>query len=1215
MIQSTEVSGWVAGAYSAFISATGDPAFGVSLEQYNLSLALRAAGGGAGGTLATFDAIVCGSVLIRAWPDTDKIVVETMATEDSVNQSWSSQNVTATDIDTTVAISLAVSGDNARVFWYDGDTVKYNDTTDNGATWGAADTVVAVPDLEFLAAATLSRVHCLTRTTKNNLQFHTLKLNGSWSDTASQLYWPFTPTSFDVVEGSQVDDGAAFINDTIGMTTDLPPMIGVKVVNTELVHTLERVQGVVVFRYQNGRYSDHLNVDVMDNVPSPPSRHSLRLSSYDGWLFMTYVRKDGTATGYVHESIALSRSRDGVSWELPYLLAKFSDGPAVLLKRSNHAYIVDSSVTYRSFSVGYTGDAKIAQDISEDVLSINTKMGDIQEVQLTIGNPEQVLDSSVPFSNDAILQARIELGYYLSDIATVQQVLLADVDVITGSKKLPTDHVVISGRDILSRLTTVRADYVQEWETQQAGGDNFKSADETDYSGMRRTAVYSGYWKTPAGENLLALLSSKNPGVAFNTYVRDAWNGAIQSGVIVPNTDIGDYAGVCFRAYDKENLWYAAYKPDSDRLVLVERRQDDDSVKTYIQPGWTFNTQYYIMARFRYGLIWVYTSTDGVTWTQAIEYECAGVPSAADWTFGNLPNLTGRMGYVGYGFTAAGVDPGYDFALPPLGLPGDLDDGGTGEYLGAGGEGGFAYTPNALAEVPVWTDWNEGLDDSDWVRSVCQDPGDPEAAVAIDATGAIFTTDDWRGVFEWSKALSLADMVTLIAGSVGYTPLSAVAVDVKAFICGASTMLFAVAQYRAEDDYHWRTCVLRSPDFGNTWAAGSPVPGRDEDPLFMYEDRGDFPTAGHEGIGELACDGSRLYYCAQSPRGGKITTLSSFNYSDDWGETWRPVALYSGGSIVENPGPACAKISSAGRLYVVPWNPDASTIGTGGGVADELFQRVEGVYWGAGACWDDPDKHDGEAVASISPLGSTWSYTVYVGVTTKSIEPDEPACGNSTRLIRVQTDRLDPIGGWTLVPELSYLATDATSYFASHVVEDAEAVRVTVDGRRVTMPFLIDAYIMAVPYEGPEDEDSFWNPFGADPILGFGDSPEFGEAILEEKQLVEGDGIARYRGMFDVLADDAWCALQIASGGSRTSETVVLIDDAAKATLKRPFRTIYGHPEDEDILYLGRSWIDGEEATVTYPQVVYISLDGGVSYHDGTGNISLESVVGFVVDY
>ncbi len=1211
MIQETEVSGWIANAYDAFISETGDPAFGVSLEQYNLSLALRYSGG-AGSNLATFDAIVCGSVLVRAWPDTDKVVIETMVTEDSVNQTWSSQNVVATDIDTTIAISLAVSGNTVRIFWYDGDTVKYNESVDNGAAWGGITTASAIADLEFLAASALTRVHCLTRTTKNNLRFHALKYNGSWSDTASQLYWPFTPTSFDAVAGGQVDDGAAATNDVIAMTTDLPPMIGVKVVNTELVHILERVQGVVVLRYQNGRYSDHLNMDVMDNVPSPPSRHSLRLSSYDEWLFMTYIRKDGTATGYVHESIALSRSRDGVSWELPYLLTKFSSGPAVLLKRGNHAYVVDSLVTYRSFSVGYTGDAKIAQDISEDVLSINTKMGDIQDVQLTVGNPEQVLDSTVPFSSDAILQARVELGYYISDVATVQQVLLADVDVITGSKKLPTDHIVIGGRDILSRLMTVRADYVQEWETQAAGGDNFESADDTDYSGMRRTAVYGGTWKTPAGENILALLSSQNPGVAFNTYVRDAQNGAIQSGVIVPSTDVGDYAGVCFRAYDKQNLWYTAYKPDADQLVLVERRQDADQVQTYVNMGWAFDTQYYIMARFRYGLIQVYTSTDGINWTESISFECSGIQSAADWTFGNLPNLTGRMGYVGYGYTAPGVDPGYDFIPPPLGLPDVLpDDGEAGEYLGAGGEGGFAYTANALAASPTWNDWNDDMDDSSWVGSVCQDPGDPEAAACIDATGAVYTTDDWRGVFSWSKALSIAALVTLIEAEIGVTPTAAHIVDVKAFVVGSNTMLFAVAEYKEAP--YWRTVVLRSPDFGNSWACGQPVPGKIDD-SYLYEDTGDDISVAARG--ELAWDGSRLYYCAQTPHVTGRAAFSCFNWSGDYGESWQTAGTYAGGNLTEDPGPACAKATSGGVLYVVPWNADNSTdnadedgnAGGGGSVGT-------GVYYGGPACWDGaPPGLSTAPVAVVENLGATTTYTAYASAAADSFTADH--CGD-TASINLTAEK--KVGGvWMFLAALSeispggsgvYIQTEATG------LTGFTALRVTMAGVSVTAPHIGIVSIVATTEDAMDDEDPIYDPYGADPKIGRAASPETDEDILTEKWLEDSDGIARYRGMFEILADDAWCALQIVSGGSRTSQTVVLVDDATKATLKRPFRTVYGHPEDEDILYLGRSWISGEEATPTYPQVVYISLDGGVSYHNATGDITLESVTGFVVDH
>ena len=62
--------------------------------------------------------------------------------------------------------------------------------------------------------------------------------------------------------------------------------------------------------------------------------------------------------------------------------------------------------------------------------------------------------------------------------------------------------------------------------------------------------------------------------------------------------------------------------------------------------GWTTETWYWIKVAFRYSYVWVYSSTDGITWTEEIAYEIAGVPTSAAWTWSEfvgrtIPNMDG----------------------------------------------------------------------------------------------------------------------------------------------------------------------------------------------------------------------------------------------------------------------------------------------------------------------------------------------------------------------------------------------------------------------------------------------------------------------------------------------------------------------------------------------------------------------------------------------
>jgi hypothetical protein len=351
--------------YAALLAATTDPTLEVVLEQYSLAFSSHDSDGHTS-AIDQFDAIVCDDVVVRAYRSAaDTLSIQTLATEDGGDESWSAAvDLAATDISATVPVSLATDGStDVRIFYYDATTeqIEYFENTAKGVgaagTWGASTLCIAAADLEFLAAAALTRVHYTRTTTENNRRLYVVSYNGSWSATASDVYWQLPIDSFDAVVGNQVDDGAAATNDIIVMSSYLPHIISRKIENTELIYTVNEVQGLVLFRYQNGRWNEHRIFDVVDEAPAFPSRRDLRLSKSGEWIFLTYFRDDGTAT-YSHTAIAISRSKDGIRWELPYLITQDIDATAILLKRGNHAYLLNSDDTYRSMSAGYSGDAK-----------------------------------------------------------------------------------------------------------------------------------------------------------------------------------------------------------------------------------------------------------------------------------------------------------------------------------------------------------------------------------------------------------------------------------------------------------------------------------------------------------------------------------------------------------------------------------------------------------------------------------------------------------------------------------------------------------------------------------------------------------------------------------------------------------------------------------------------------------------------------------------
>jgi len=704
MIQLSELAGWTQDIYNDFISEIEDPAFSFVLEAYNLDIStISQLGVGTVSESTAMDAIACDDVVIRVWPDIDKIYVNTLASENSSDQDWAESSLTATDIVFSVPPTLAVSGNTVRIFWYDNTGIKYFESTDKGSSWGAAQDVGNITDLIYVAATDLNTVHCAIMTAKDNTRLGVFEYDAAWSYTSSYVYWPFQPTSFDAIRGNQKDDWAAATNDIIGFTSDLPPMIGYRVDGTELVQYLERVQGVIFFRYQNGHWSDHFEMDVIDNIPASnvPARSNLRLTKYGEWMFATYKRVDGSEN-YNHSAIGLSRSKTGIHWEMPYLISA-ADACVALVKRGSHVYLVDSAGRkLRSPTVGYVDDPQLSYDVTERVMALDIRSGDLKELQITCANPQGVLDTILDQAR--MWQMRLSLGYYIDGVAQTVQAILADLESISRSRQIPTDHRILAGRNALGRPIALRTDYVREWQNTQIGGDNFDSIDDTKYSGLRHTANMAGHWE--AVNNELLLNANAEPGIAFNLQTSLVWNGSAQMAIKVSDTETSDFAGPVFRAHNKYNLWHLVYDADDDMINLVERRANEDTTHHSAGAmGWSIDTFYYLKVTCVYSYIYAYYSTDGVTWVYLFGHEVPGVPIDSTWTFDDVPIMRGSQGYIGHGYSdSTGLYPGPPWTPPPIDIP--IDPGWPDVCIFPTRLGGVWYTTgfsgDDVSAQPLW---------------------------------------------------------------------------------------------------------------------------------------------------------------------------------------------------------------------------------------------------------------------------------------------------------------------------------------------------------------------------------------------------------------------------------------------------------------------------------------------------------------------------------
>lgn len=614
-------------------------------------------------TKTNFDAVVAGTYLARAYVATiSDPVVERLASEAAGNEVWAAIACTVGDVDTGIDVSLASNGLVLRMFYYGtGGKIRYTECPDVSAdSFGAAVDVGAVANLIFLAAVSTTKVYYITKATTYNRRLHVYEYTGgAWVSTSSDVYYPFPIYAFDAV--------ALADEDLLVLAADLPPLIGSRAVGATVTTKIEIVQGLVSFRVRNGRWSDHALFDVIDNVDTSPARGYLRLSYYNSTLFAAYTRRGGK-DDHEYTKTVVARSGDGVGWEFPEFIDTVV-APAVILPRTDYLYVAAAASTYRSPCCAWAGQTPVELDITDNVLSLESQAAEIRSTTASLANVDDELGATLADSK-ARIQAVYELGYEKAATPLLVQVSLEDVIQRGEVHGRPGRWLSLTTQDYVGRLNRTRSDHAAEWPGLQGGRDSFNDPTGTGYGGLRHMAPYEGSWK--ASEGVCSLVSHNKQGIAASTLVSDALNGGAHTGFLLTYTNKGEYAGVAFHIHDKDNFFYAAYFADDDKIRLKKVvGGTETTLATSAAMTWTINgtNYYYLWVRVRYGMAYVYTSTDGITWT-ALAWasgsgELPGTPS------GNTTDLcawSGKFGLIGYCYSDEDTWPDWtpDPWLPPV---------------------------------------------------------------------------------------------------------------------------------------------------------------------------------------------------------------------------------------------------------------------------------------------------------------------------------------------------------------------------------------------------------------------------------------------------------------------------------------------------------------------------------------------------------------------
>lgn len=641
----------------------GDVSYQVMLEQYAPEFSLHDTVGGRSSTTC-FDAAVSGTWLVRVAAGSfsdigggaiSNIAVERLSSEDVGDQIWQTQYVSVSAFDASVPLSLGVTGNAIRVFWYDGTSIRYNESLDNGATWGAEQVVEALADVEALAATSTTQLHVrYTTTTKQNHRLAVIVDDGGWSRTDSHVRWPLPVGNMDAI-ALNTD------TDIVVMAADLPPILGRQIISTTLAWKIERVCALVYFTYQNGRWSNHYTFDVVDRFSSR-TRAYPALSSYGNFLFLTYLRTEGEYNE--HTSTVTARSQDGLCWELPAPMSDDMDYKSILLKRGNHLYLLDSVHTQRSFSVAFNEElvsGETSEDVSDYVMQISSNIVQTRSTTVVLSNPDDVLRGAGHLLVDVrAMRARIWLGYDDSGTDITTQVVLAHLAQVERDRPVPVDHLILTLIDPLSLLGVISVEGAHEWPSQQIAGDNYHDPLASGYGGLGHTAVQAGGWESINDE--LRLRSNNTEGVTWSTHVSNMFCGSISTAFRMHYDDKNEYAGVVFWSADKNYLWNVVYHPDEDTLYLYERQEGTDTLRgSAAALGWSVDTFYWVRVEMNYAYITVYTSTDGVSWTSRITYERQALTTLDYMGIRGLPLTAGWVGDIAYGYTPA---PSYSGPAP-----------------------------------------------------------------------------------------------------------------------------------------------------------------------------------------------------------------------------------------------------------------------------------------------------------------------------------------------------------------------------------------------------------------------------------------------------------------------------------------------------------------------------------------------------------------------
>ena len=618
---------------------------------------------------------------------------------------------------------------------YDGESVLSTEYIDPELDIQDLDVNDEYESIAFVAATSKTQCHFVIY--NSNTRIYHLRCavyaDSAWSIHHSRIWYTYQIQSFDAV--------ATSTRDVIVMSAQTPGNVAVETdLSGNVINRVEPAGGILSFTYKDNWWSDHTAIDVLDNISSHSRmRSNVRVSNLNGVLFATSFSINGTVE-YPFAAYRIYTSKDGIHWSFGRI-TPFAVNPnrygIKMQALDDFIYCVDAKSVYRSDSTLFSGHSSpaVQMDISEYVTSLSMEWNQQTSVSFDILKGDGYEDNDI-ITMDNIVAFELRTGYKDEDGDSVlvdNAIVIADT--IEDAEEAPDKQVSVSCRDIASyMLSSTQAEESKYWEANVIGPDNYTDNTETGYGGLRHTATQYGTWETE--DNILQISDKNKEALAFSTYSIDIWNGSHQVEFKLSLVGKSEYAGIVYRAVDKDNLWHATYKSGADRIRLYQRIAGEDTqvAQSGLMNWDTVNTWRHMMVKFYYGHVRVYSSEDGVTWEEQIEYFVEGQGQAGT-TSSLLSIEKGYVGQIGYGYAPQKqyVEPDFEFPsfswdipdiditdfnvpfptiqplpdYPVLYTTGSIDvnplgDGSVGDILGVWDSTRIAITEDFSEDTPTW---------------------------------------------------------------------------------------------------------------------------------------------------------------------------------------------------------------------------------------------------------------------------------------------------------------------------------------------------------------------------------------------------------------------------------------------------------------------------------------------------------------------------------